>query len=320
MYYVTEQMVQDFVNPDHMLDAIEGMFSSISSGEARNFDVTRDPLGGGVFFGTKSGFNLETGDLGVKIGGLWPRNVSVGIPNHQSTVLLIEPQNGLPLALVRASYLTALRTAAASAISIKYLARRDAAILGIVGAGGQAFTQIQAALRVRSFSSVLVADQSEERARDLVALISATGVRAEVVPEPNQLAARSDVIITVTPSFSPFLDAEFVRGGTHLACMGADTKGKHEIQESLLASASVFADDVDQAIHIGECQHGFQAGLIDRARIATIGDVITGRAPGRPDDGQITIFDGTGIGLQDIVAARLALDLARSQGKAIHLA
>lgn len=319
MHYVTEEMVQDLVDPDRMLDSIEKMFASISSGAARNFDVTRDSLGDGIFFGTKSGFNLETGDLGVKIGGLWPQNASEGIPNHQSTVLLLNRQNGLPLALVRASYLTALRTAAASAISIKYLARQDSAILGIVGAGGQAFTQIQAALRVRSFSSVLVADQSAERADDLAVLISATGVQANVVLDPNQLAARSDVIITVTPSFSPFIEAECVRDGTHLACMGADTKGKHEIQETLFRNASIFADDVDQAIRIGECQHGFQNGLIDRARIVPIGDVITGLAPGRLDEGQITIFDGTGVGLQDIVAARLALDLACSHKKAIQL-
>jgi ornithine cyclodeaminase len=127
------------------------------------------------------------------------------------------------------------------------------------------------------------------------------------------------VIITVTPPFQALIADAWVRPGTHLACMGADTKGKQEVAPALVARARRFVDDVGQAITLGECQHAHAAGLIDAATLTPIGAVINGSSAGRATDEEITLFDSTGVGLQDIAAARLALDLAQQAGRAIVL-
>ena len=132
----------------------------------------------------------------------------------------------------------------------------------------------------------------------------------------EELGAEADVIITITSSFAPLLMRAHVRPGTHIACMGTDTKGKQEVEAALVADADLFADEVAQAVTIGECQHAVAGGLIDAGAITPIGAVIDGDRPGRTDDAAITLFDGTGVGLQDLAVASLACDLALKSGLA----
>lgn len=314
LQYVSEQTIGTFVTQKQVSEAIEAMFGAIARGETRSFPTVREHLDhAGAVFGFKSGFEPGRGLLGIKAGGLWPSNWKRNLANHQSTVLLFDPDSGEPRALVRANLLTALRTAAASAISIRHLARRDATILGIVGAGGQARYQIRAALIERPFDTVLVADIEERRAVDLVSQLADLEADIHVSPV-RDLAGMSDVIITVTPAVAPTVMCDWIRPGTHIACMGADTKGKQEIETSLVAESRLFADDRDQSVSIGEFQHAYAEGVIEPDDLVFIGDVITGAAQGRTDDRQITIFDSSGIGLQDLVAARLALSIASDRG------
>ena len=126
-------------------------------------------------------------------------------------------------------------------------------------------------------------------------------------------------MITVTPSFSPILMSDWIEPGTHLACMGADTKGKQEVEAQLVARATKFGDEPQQAVTLGECQHAFAAGLIRPEDICTIGRVLRGDHPGRTSQDEITLFDSTGIGLQDLAAAELALRLAQESGLAVRL-
>ncbi|MEQ3700855.1 MAG: ornithine cyclodeaminase family protein, partial [Paracoccus sp. (in: a-proteobacteria)] len=133
----------------------------------------------------------------------------------------------------------------------------------------------------------------------------------------DQLGAQADVIITITSSFAPILQAAQVRPGTHLACMGTDTKGKQEVEAALLGKASVFTDEVAQSVTIGEAQHAVAQGLIAPDDITQIGAAINGDRPGRVSDDQITLFDGTGVGLQDLAVASAAVDLAVERGIAI---
>jgi ornithine cyclodeaminase len=130
------------------------------------------------------------------------------------------------------------------------------------------------------------------------------------------LCAAADVIITITSAFEPLLQADWIRPGTHLACMGTDTKGKQEVDAALLARASVFTDEVAQSISIGEAQHAIAAGLIAPDAITPMGAVINGTHPGRTGADQITLFDGTGVGLQDLAAAAIALTRAVEAGLA----
>jgi alanine dehydrogenase len=135
----------------------------------------------------------------------------------------------------------------------------------------------------------------------------------------DQLGAQADVIITITSSFDVILHDAQIRPGTHLACMGTDTKGKQEIDPAIFARARVFTDEIAQSISIGEAQHAVGAGVILAADISEIGQVINGAHPGRQSDTDITIFDGTGVGLQDLAVAAAVVDQAVAAGVAIEV-
>ena len=155
MLIVPEALIASLVSPEDAFTAVEATFAAMARGEADNFPVVREALGEGRQYGFKSGLDRTGGQLGVKAGGYFPGNAAKGIINHQSTVFLFDPDTGRPTAMVGGGLLTALRTAAASAISIDRLARRDARVLGIVGAGHQAGFQLRAAARVREFEKVI---------------------------------------------------------------------------------------------------------------------------------------------------------------------
>lgn len=132
----------------------------------------------------------------------------------------------------------------------------------------------------------------------------------------DELGAQADVIISITSSFAPILKAAQVKPGTHLACMGTDTRGKQEVDSALLARATVFTDEVAQSVTIGEAQHAVAEGLITASAITPIGAVINGTHPGRSSADEITLFDGTGVGLQDLAVAARVVTLARAAGVA----
>ena len=134
--------------------------------------------------------------------------------------------------------------------------------------------------------------------------------------ELQQLGAEADVIITITSAFEPLLMDQWIKPGTHLACMGTDTRGKQEVDPALLVTASVCTDEIAQSISIGEAQHAIAAGSISQQDITPIGDVINGTHGGRQSTDEITLFDGTGVGLQDLAVASVAAKLAQAQGKA----
>lgn len=316
MYYLSEETVRQVVSQKAVTAAIDSMYVAMSRNDAQCFPTVREDLGyAGVVFGFKSGIDRRIPLLGVKAGGYWKDNHARGLANHQSTVLLFDPVSGQPSAVVRGNYLTALRTAAASAISIKHLAREDARVLGIIGAGGQAEYQVRAAFDVAAFDTVLVFDADPDKPRELLRKLADLGAERREVPV-DRLVAESDVVITITPATEPVVADGHVRPGTHIACMGADTRGKHELATSILTGAGLFVDDPTQSVTIGEFQHAFGAGLVREDELTFIGDVIDGRAPGRIDEDQVTVFDSSGVGLQDLYAARLALTLALEKGLA----
>ncbi len=319
LHYVSEEAVVASTRQESVTDAVAQLYVAMARGEAWHFPVIRSPLAHReAIFGVKAGFQKNAGALGLKAGGLWPHNAARGLMNHQSTTLLFDPETGLPTAMVRAAHLTALRTASASALSIRCLAREDAAILSIIGAGGQAIHQVRAALQERAFKELLVHDFDPARAEALVAQVR-DRIPARVA-DAESAVRRADVLITVTPAAQPIVQAAWVKPGAHLACMGADTKGKQEVEASLLTRARVFVDDIEQAATIGECQHAIASGLVSKNALTVIGDVLLEPSKGRRNDEDITLFDSTGVGLQDVVAAQVALAAAIAQGKAMALA
>jgi ornithine cyclodeaminase len=320
MFIVPEREIAGLISAQASFDAVQDVFAAMASGQARNFPVVREALGhADALYGFKGGFDRSGLALGLKAGGYWPNNLSRhGLINHQSTVFLFDPDTGRVQAMVGGNLLTALRTAAASSVSIKHLARSDAKVLGMLGAGHQSHFQLRAAVTQRRFERVVAWNYHPEMLPALARTAAELGVAFEPV-SLAELGAQADVIITITSAFSPSLMSAHVRPGTHLACMGTDTQGKQEVEAALLSRATVFADEVAQSVSIGEAQHAVAAGLINASDIVPIGAVINGTHPGRTSAAQITLFDGTGVGLQDLAVAAAAVRLAIERGVAIEV-
>ncbi|WP_373947129.1 iminosuccinate reductase BhcD [Paracoccus marcusii] len=317
MLIVPEHLIADLISAQDCFAAVEQVFAAMARDTAYNFPVIREAIGhADALYGFKSGFDRESLALGLKSGGFWPRNADQGLTNHQSTIFLFDADTGRCRAVVGGNLLTALRTAAASAVSIRHLARPDARVLGMIGAGHQSTFQLRAALDQRDFDRVVGWNLNPADLDRLAKVADECGIPFQAV-DLDQLGAQADVIITITSSFAPILQAAQVRPGTHLACMGTDTKGKQEVEAALLGKASVFTDEVAQSVTIGEAQHAVAQGLIAPDDITQIGAVINGDRPGRVSDDQITLFDGTGVGLQDLAVASAAVDLAVERGIAI---
>lgn len=318
MYIVPEAIIKDHISRQDCFDAVEQVFASMAAGSAYNFPVIREAIGhADALYGFKSGFDRQALNLGLKSGGYWPGNSEKGLTNHQSTVFLFDADTGKCQAVVGGNLLTALRTAAASSVSIRHLARADARVIGMIGAGHQAAFQLRAALEQRAFEKVIGWNYHPEMLPNIEKVAAEAGLPFEAVDLPGM--AEADVIISITSAFAPSLMADHVSKGTHIACMGTDTKGKQEVEAALLARATVFADDVAQSVSIGEAQHAVTQGLISEGDITRIGDVINRRHPGRSSVDQITLFDGTGVGLQDLAVAAAVVDLAVARGSAIEV-
>lgn len=317
MLIIPEALIASLVSPEDAFRAVEACFAAMARGDAYNFPVVREALGEGRQYGFKSGLDRAAGQLGVKAGGYFPGNAERGLINHQSSVFLFDPDTGRPLAMVGGNLLTALRTAAASALAIDRLARPESEVLGMVGAGHQAGFQLRAAARVRRFRRVIAWNPHPEMLPRLGAVAAELGLPFEAVPLERMREA--DVVITITSSPAASLMAAHVSPGTHLSCMGTDTRGKQEVEPALVAGAAVFTDEVAQSVTIGEAQHAVAAGLIDAASIIPLGDVLIGAHPGRRSATEITLFDGTGVGLQDLAVAAVAVDRARERGLGIEV-
>ncbi|MFO1209694.1 MAG: ornithine cyclodeaminase family protein [Amaricoccus sp.] len=320
MIIVPEAACPELLPLDEAIPAVEQVFAAMGRGDAYNFPVVREAIGhADALYGFKGGFDRAGQTLGVKAGGYWPHNLERGLGgNHQSTVFLFDPDTGKAVAMVGGNYLTAARTAAASAVSIRHLARKDAKVLGMVGAGHQSAFQMRAAARQRGFERVIGWNFHPEMLSRLADTAAELGLPFEAV-DLDRLGAEADVIITITSSFDPILSRAQVKPGTHLACMGTDTKGKQEVDTALVADATVFTDEVAQSISIGEAQHAFAAGSKPESAITQIGAVINGAHPGRRSADEITLFDGTGVGLQDLAVAARVVELAKAAGKAVEV-
>ena len=319
MLIVPEREIANLMTREAAFDAVEGLFAAMASKDAYNFPVIREAIGHeDALYGFKGGFDRAGMALGLKAGGYWPNNLEKnGHINHQSTVFLFDPDTGMVRAMVGGNLLTALRTAAASSVSIKHLARKDAKVMGMVGAGHQATFQLRAALEQRDFEKVIGWNYHPEMLPNIEKVAAEAGVHFEAVPLERMVEA--DVVISITSTFAPTIMAEHISAGTHIACMGTDTKGKQEVEASLFTRATVFTDEVAQSVSIGEAQHAVSAGLISQSDVHQLGSVINGTHAGRTTEAEITLFDGTGVGLQDLAVAASVVDLAVKSGVAIEV-
>ena len=251
------------------------------------------------------------GAAGVKWVNVHTQNPSLGLPTVIGVFIYSDPDTAYPLAVMDATEITAYRTAATAAIASRYLARKDSHALGIIGAGKQARSQVLAHAELFDLRQINAADRSPEAVRNLVESLPDFSVEECTLEE----AAGSDIVCTLTPSREPLVRREWVRPGTHINAVGADARGKQELEPAILTDAVVVVDDPRQAIAAGEINVPVSAGLYSVDDVyATLGEIITGSKPGRTDDDMITVFDSTGVAIEDLAVARVIYQKASRIG------
>lgn len=261
------------------------------------------------------------GDLAsLKWVSVHPRNPARGLPTVRALLVLSDARDATPLALMPATWLTAMRTGAMSGVATRYLARSDASTLAIVGAGVQAGPQAHAVACVRRLKETRIYDVRIEAAQRCASeLESALGCAAVVCNSCEAAVRGADIVCTCTPSRRPIVASAWVGEGVHINAIGADAEGKQELEPALLRRAKVVVDDIEQAVHGGEPNVAIARGLYSRDEIAaTIADVVKG-ARVRVSDRDVTLFCSTGLALQDLAAARLIYEAARSRGIGTHI-
>jgi alanine dehydrogenase len=251
------------------------------------------------------------GCAGMKWVNVHPQNPSRGLPSIMAILVYNDPETGYPLAIMDATEITAYRTGAAAAIASKYLARRDSHAIGIIGAGFQAHTQILAHAELFSPVSINVFDVSKAAVERLMNAFPQFSIRNCSIQE----AVASDIVCTLTPSRSPIIKREWITPGTHINAVGADAPGKQELDPSILKEAIVVVDDLKQASTSGEINVPIQKGIYNiREVYGTLAEVIVGKKKGRTDNKVITVFDSTGIAVEDIAVAKLLFEKAQQMG------
>jgi alanine dehydrogenase len=300
--------VEQLLVPGDVLKAVREAFVLHSEGEGRVFPVVREALSTGGVFGIKSGGIPAQGVLGFKAAGFWPGNRQVGGEPHQATVMLIDPLTGRPLCLIDGNAITTQRTGAAGGLSLLQLARPGSTRLCLFGAGVQAQVQLEFALRLMpSLREVRYLTADGKTNAGFEAKFAGRS-RITHTLDANAAVADSEVVITATPGKGPLFDAQAVQPGTHLTCVGADTKGKRELPDGLLARARLVVDDLTQARQIGETQWAPETPAVE------LGDLLTGKVKFTRAPGDITVFDMTGLALQDLTVARLLYTRASAAG------
>ncbi len=253
------------------------------------------------------------GVAGIKWVSVYPNNPKHGLPTVIATIILNDSNTSVPLAMVDGTYLTSARTGAAGAVAAKYLAKKNASVMGLIGAGAQAKTQLIATKHaVPGITKVKVYDPRQAVAKAFAEELSAQlGVNIEVCASIQE-AADSDIVVTTTPSRTPVLLKKHVKPGTHINAIGADAEGKQEIESELMQICKIVVDDSAQACHSGEVNVPLSCGAISESNIyGALGDIIAGKIPGRQNDDEITVFDSTGLAIQDIACAKLVYEKAK---------
>jgi len=304
------------------IDAVEQAFRLHADGRTLGPGVLGVPAADGGFHIKAAGLIGERSYFAAKTNANFPDNPRrFGLPAIQGTVVLADASTGEPLAVMDSASVTALRTGAATAVAAKFLARREARTATIVGCGVQGEIQLAAIAAILPLQRAWVLDTDHARAEALAVRAEASlGFHVEAGRDLRAALRDSDVCVTCTSSRRAFLTATDVAPGTFIAAVGADNRGKQELESALVASATLVVDVFEQCAEIGELQHALAAGLITRDRVhAELADVVASRRPGRTRPDEITIFDSSGTALQDVAAAMVVYEKARAAGRGLEV-
>ncbi len=299
------------------IDAVEQGFAMHEQGRGLGPGALGIHAPGGGFHVKAAGLTLDRPYFAAKTNANFPGNARVfGLPTIQGAVMLCDAECGFPLAVMDSMSITAIRTAAATGVAARYLARPDASVVAIMGCGRQAGDQLAAIAAVRPIRKVFAADIDFSRARLFAAEQSRIlGVPIEAVEDFPGAARRAAIVVTCTTSTSPFLGIGDVSPGAFIAAVGADNPEKSEIAPALMTASAVVVDNLEQCAAFGDLHHAIAAGAMEVADVrAGLGAVIAGKTRGRTAADEIVVFDSTGTALQDVAAAALAYSKASALG------
>ncbi len=323
LLWLSEKDVQSLLTMDEAVKAVEEAFRLHGSQQTQmpsKVYLQFDPYDGDL----RSMPAYIKGSLsaaGVKIVNSTPSNPEKGLPAVSGIMVYVDPQTGLPLGIFGAGNLTAIRTGAAGGIAAKYLARKDSKTIGLIGCGRQAATQLEALNKFFKIENVFVWGKTQEEIQTFCKLSGALHPNLQPV-QTVQEAAQADILVTTTPVKQPLVKKAWVKPGAHINAIGADAPGKQELETALLKSAHVVVDEWHQASHAGEINVAHSAGeFSEKDLTAQLGDVVSGKKKGRSSDQDITIFDSTGLAIQDVAVAKVVFEkaLKTKQGQVLSI-
>jgi len=318
MLILSRRDVLSLLSLPDCIEAVEGAFRLHAEGRTFGPGVLGVPAGDGSFHVKAAGLAGDTQYFAAKTNANYPLNPDrFGLPTIQGTVVLSDATTGVPLALMDSGSITALRTGAATAVAAKLLARGNARTATVVGCGAQGEIQLASVAAVRALERAVVLDADHRRAEALAARATASlGLPVEAATDLRAALRGADICITCTSARSAFVFAADIVPGTFIAAVGADNHGKQELDPALVAAATVVADSLEQCAEIGELQHALGRGLMTRAQVhGELAELVAGRRPGRTRDDEITIFDSSGVALEDVAAAVVVYERARAAGR-----
>ncbi len=308
---LTQDDVTDLITMDECIKAVEDAFREYAEGRAEMPPKVYLDLGSGDLRAMPASL---LGYAGVKWVNSHPENRKVGLPTVMALLILNDPSTGFPLAVMDATHITNMRTGAAGGVAAKYLARKDSRVVGFVGCGTQALFQLDALSRLFDIELVKFCDLSKEAEKKFERYCKDSGL--ECTARDIRDVCKCDILVTTTPSRDPVVKGEWIEDGVHINAIGADAAGKQELDFEILKRAKIVVDDLEQAVHGGEINKAVAMGLMSANDVyATLGEIVSGRKPGREGDEEITIFDSTGLAIQDISVSKIVYEKAVEFGK-----
>lgn len=263
----------------------------------------------------KSGFVEDFGLIGTKIASGFYDNPKLGLPSGVAVIILMEMKTSLPLAIMDGTYITAVRTGAAGAVAASVLARKNSKKVGVIGAGTQARMQVLALKELFPIEQVKVYNINESsRNKYASEMEERLGIEVQAVDTVKSAVSDVDIIVTATPSKKAMIMNEWIKEGVHINAIGADAPGKQELDQMIMKRAKIVVDSLKQCCVIGEIQHALAQGLIEESGVhAEIGEILIGKKAGRETKEEITLFDSTGLAVQDIAAAHVVYQMAKKK-------
>ena len=318
---LTRRDVRAVLDPRTCIDAVEHTFRLHAQGETFGLGILGTHVDGGGFHVKAAGITGTRPYYAAKTNANRPGNPrSFGLPTIQGVIALYDATNGVPVALMDSIEITLVRTAAASAVAAKYLARNDARVMTIIGCGAQALPHARAMAEVRSLERIWAFDTDAAHAAAFAHEAGeALGIPVAVTSDFRSAARSSEIVVTCTSSRTPFLGVADVAEGAFVAAVGADDDEKQELATELMAASAVVVDVLDQCAEIGELHHALESGAMTREDVRTdLAGLVSGVAVRRSPN-ERAVFDSTGTALQDVAAAAIAYERACDRGIGLEL-